>query len=38
MEIDEDDLLMRIVDDYLYVSPSLESATKFLNLLLQGKF
>ena len=37
MEIDEDDLLMRIVDDYLYVTPSLESATKFLDLMLEGK-
>ena len=34
--ITEDELLMRIVDDYLYVTPSQESAVKFLDLMLKG--
>ena len=35
-EVIEDELLMRIVDDYLYVTPSRECATKFLSLMLEG--
>ena len=37
LEIGKDDLLMRIVDDYLYVTPSKKSATRFLNQMLNGK-
>ena len=36
-QIGKDDLLMRIVDDYLFVSPSKERAIKFLNQMLNGK-
>ncbi|KAH3716234.1 hypothetical protein DPMN_058953 [Dreissena polymorpha] len=34
--LQSDELLMRVVDDYLFVSPSLESATGFLRTMLAG--
>ena len=36
-QIGKDDLLMRIVDDYLYITPSKESAARFLDQMLNGK-
>lgn len=35
--IAKNEMLMRIVDDYLYITPSKDNALKFLDLMLNGK-